>query len=373
MGLANFCHQIFYMINLYPDSQWQLIYWNLIWTKKAEPIWHVEMSSLFWFCLILAQRLKSSLLAVLYCTNCMVWLCLTRFLFEFRINCIGFLTKSCRAEKLFAEFPLFRSGKVSASFLSIKGSSALPFSINLPLTWNWPQIGTLDWAPRRLIPAKEKCKLCLLPILWPPHQTSNQLIIKFPNFNQQIIKFHNNDQQKYAMDLFHNHILSQQQTLNVSLGWVINFVSGTSLFLHWPKRVPCSIKFFLHFLYFSFFAPLLTFTELHLHNVNWCPLDFSVLLRLISDYTLTWVVFNDESHLCYSIFPYLRFIFVFREMPFPKTVSLALRELLVRTLQIRAAVTNGFIKVVTLIEEAVHTWNGKKGKNLWNLGYDEEH
>ena len=237
MGLANFCHQIFYMINLYPDSQWQLIDWNLISTKKAEPIWHVEMSSLFWFCLILSQRFKSSLLAVLYCTNCMVWLCLTRFLFEFRINCIGFLTKSCRAEKLFAEFPLFWSGKVSASFLSIKGSSALPFSINLPLTWNWPQIGTLNWAPRRLIPAKEKCKLCLLPILWPPHQTSNQLIIKFPNFNQQIIKFHNNDQQKYAMDLFHNHILSQQQTLNVSLGWVINFVSGTSLFVYWPEGV----------------------------------------------------------------------------------------------------------------------------------------
>ena len=41
--------------------------------------------------------------------------------------------------------------------------------------------------------------------------------------------------------------------------------------------------------------------------------------------------------------------------------SLALGELLVRTLQIRAAVTNGFIKVVTLIEEAMHSWNCKKG------------
>ena len=53
---------------------------------------------------------------------------------------------------------------------------------------------------------------------------------------------------------------------------------------------------------------------------------------------------------------------------FPKTVFSAFQRVggvyFAKQLQIRAAVTNGFIKVVTLIEEAVHTWNGKKGKNL---------
>ena len=45
---------------------------------------------------------------------------------------------------------------------------------------------------------------------------------------------------------------------------------------------------------------------------------------------------------------------------FLKLFSLALRGLFGRTLQIRAAVTNDFIKVVTLIEEALHSWNWKK-------------
>ena len=119
-----------------------------------------------------------------------------------------------------------RAGKV---FLSIKGdgSSALPFSINLPLTWNWPQIGT---GLRRLIPVKEKCKPCQLPILVQPP----------PEFCLMT----NLVWQKYAKGFFHNYILSQQQTLNVSFGSLINFVSRTSLFLHWPKRVPCSIKLF---------------------------------------------------------------------------------------------------------------------------------
>ena len=45
---------------------------------------------------------------------------------------------------------------------------------------------------------------------------------------------------KYAMALFHNLIVTQQQTLNVSFGALINFVSGTSLFLYIDLKECCA-------------------------------------------------------------------------------------------------------------------------------------
>ena len=95
------------------------------------------------------------------------WLCSTMFWFEFWINCIDFLNKSCRAEKLLRNSRYFEASWKSFVEFSCQsketggGRFALPFSINLPLTWNWPQIGI---GLRRLIHAKEKCKLCQLNI-----------------------------------------------------------------------------------------------------------------------------------------------------------------------------------------------------------------
>ena len=190
-----------------------------------------------------------------------------------RIDCIEFSDKSCIFWQNSRYFPAM--GKFPRVFLSIKGdgSSALPFPINLPLTWNWPKIGI---GLHRLIPrrnanfAKATSRVCHL------HRSISCSLFRIHFNDKPQTKI--GDTAWHDMEFFHNHIVPQ--TLNMSARWLIIFVSTTSLFVYWPKQaVLYQIVFPFRNL---FFALLLTLLDYHLQAGIWFWPEYFLFFALQS-------------------------------------------------------------------------------------------